>query len=98
MLVNLGMVMFLIHGWLYKLSNNKATNLANCVGGCSDAVNVVTMWKERFEAIHNAPVDSSYQTLFLSKIAEKLNVEKFSMSTVSDVCNDLGRMKSGKCP
>jgi len=59
---------------VYKLSNNKATNLETCVGGCSDAVNVVKMWQEHFEAMYNTPVDSRYQALFLSKTAEKLNV------------------------
>jgi len=38
---------------VYMLSNYKATNLATCVGGCSDAVNVVKMWQEHFEAAYN---------------------------------------------
>jgi len=53
---------------VYKLSNNKATNLASCVGGCSGAVNVVKMRKEHFEDMHNKLVDSRYQALFLSKL------------------------------
>ena len=72
---------------VYKISNNRATNFATCVGGSSGVEDVTEMWKQHFAKLYSSSVDNGQQTFFETKIANKLLEVEFTAFTVLDVIN-----------
>ena len=83
---------------VYKISNNRATNFATCVGGSSGVKDVTEMWKEHFATLYSSSVDNGQQSVFETKIANKLCEVECTAFTVLDVINVMKKMKLGKCP
>ena len=83
---------------VYKVSNNKATNLANSVAGCTGVDDVTEMWKQHFEALFKQSVESKSCSAFEAKISSKLLEVDASIFRISDVINAVDKQKLGKCP
>jgi len=81
-----------------KISNNKATNLATSVGGCSGVDDVTEMWKQHFEDLYSKSVDSKFRPLFEAEMASKLLEVGATTFSIVDVMNAVDKQKLGKCP
>ena len=83
---------------VHKMSNSRATNLANCVGGSVGAENITKMWKQHFDNLFNSGADSSHRLAFEAKLADKMIDISYSTFSVLDVITAVNSMKLGKCP
>ena len=83
---------------VYKIGNNRATNLATCVGSSSGAEDVTNMWKQHFATLYSSSADNGHQTVFETKLADNMLEVGCSAFTMLDVINAVKKIKPVKCP
>jgi len=71
---------------VYKISNNRSTNLATCVGGAVVLKTLLTCGSNT-ATLYSSSVDNGHQTVFETKLADNLLEVGCSAFTVLDVIN-----------
>jgi len=78
---------------VYKISNSKDTNHVSSINGVSGTDDITNMWKDYFENIYSAKVDSKYRQLFENKLLNNLADTSAVLFTVYDVSSAINKQK-----
>ena len=82
---------------VYRISNAKATVVANTVGGAVGDKEVTDMWKKHFENLYSEQYNELQQNKFLQRITSLNNTDCASVTfSVNEVVTAISQIKTGK--
>lgn len=81
---------------VYKVSNDKATKYASCVGGVAGDDSIANMWKDHFETLYNSVVDTGSKVNFYNRINAGASETHCYITTAQDVRDAAYKQKKGK--
>ena len=73
--------------------NSKATNHVSSINGVSGTGDITNMWKDYFENLYSAKVDSKYRQIFESKLLNNSADTSDVLLTVHDVISAINKQK-----